>query len=61
MDVDPGAFDALKLSGLIVAGAAGGCGDASGEEKTLAESRTERILFASELVTSTTLLDALLA
>lgn len=55
-----GGFEPIKLNGLIPLGrAGGGCGDVSGEEKTLVESRVDRMLPASDFVTFTTLLEAL--
>lgn len=55
-------FEALRLNGRMpLGGAAGGCGDASGEENMLVESRMDRMLAASDFDTSTVLLEALLA
>lgn len=57
-----GVFAPTRLSGRMpFTGAAGGCGDASGEGIALTESRAERMLAASDLDTSTALLEALLA
>ena len=56
-----GVLEPSRLNGRIPPGrAAGGCGEASGEENTLVESRVDRILLASDFAMFTTLLDALL-
>jgi hypothetical protein len=55
-----GCLEAIKLSGLIpLARATGSCGDAFGEETMLVDSRADRMLLASDFVTSTTLLEVL--
>ena len=50
-------FEPIRLSGRMPAG--GGCGEDSGEENTLSDSRPERMLLASDLETLTMLLEAL--
>lgn len=52
-----GIFEPIRLSGRMPAG--GGCGDDSGEENMLSESRPDRMLPVSDLETLTMLLDAL--